>query len=262
VLRWVFLDIGNVLMNDDPAMAFLYRELHQAMCAAGYKTPFSDLLAEREEMIRRFGPEHWQILGKKYLGEDGHWKLMLRCASKIRANYMATHALLPGMVDAVRQLAASYSIGIVANQLREVVGALDQVGLGPFIKVHAVSEIVGIRKPATELYLWALERAGCNPEEAVMVGDRADNDIAPARSAGMWTVLFQMPHEAKGHVPAAEMDRLYYESQLRESICRIPPSGPEQTPDEWATGPAELLAAIDRIRRRADAPSEPPSSRR
>ncbi len=84
MLRWVFLDIGNVLMNDDPAMAFLYRELHQAMCAAGYRLPFSDLLAEREEMIRRHGPEHWQILGRKYLGEDGHWKLMLRCASKIR----------------------------------------------------------------------------------------------------------------------------------------------------------------------------------
>ncbi len=70
-----------------------------------------------------------------------------------------------------------------------------------------------------------------------MVGDRADNDIAPARAVGMWTILFQMPHEAKGHVPAGEMERLYYESQLRESICRIPPSGPEQTPDEMGRRP-------------------------
>ncbi len=256
MLRWVFLDIGNVLMNDDPAMAFLYRELHQAMCAAGYQIPFPGLLAEREEMIRRRGPEHWQVLGRKYLGEDGHWKLMLRCASKIRNDYMATHAVIPGMDEVVRQLAGRYSVGVVANQLREVVGALDRIGLGQLIKVHAVSEIIGIRKPAPDLYLWALDQAGCRPDEAVMVGDRADNDIAPARQVGMWTILFQMPHEAKGHIPTGEMDRLYYESQLRESIGKIVPSGPEQTPDEWARGPSDLLAAIERIRRRSDAPSD------
>ena len=98
MLRWVFLDIGNVLMNDDPAMALLYRELHQRMCATGYRIPFRDLLTEREELIRKYGPEHWQILGRKYLGEDGHWQLMLRCASKMRADYMGSHAVLPEMV--------------------------------------------------------------------------------------------------------------------------------------------------------------------
>ena len=30
--------------------------------------------------------------------------------------------------------------------------------------------------------------AGCRPEEAVMVGDRLDNDIFPAKALGMGTV--------------------------------------------------------------------------
>ena len=34
----------------------------------------------------------------------------------------------------------------------------------------------------------ALERADCMPEEAVMVGDRIDNDIIPAKKLGMKTV--------------------------------------------------------------------------
>ena len=34
----------------------------------------------------------------------------------------------------------------------------------------------------------ALERAGCKPEEAVMIGDRVDNDIIPAKALGMRTV--------------------------------------------------------------------------
>ena len=34
----------------------------------------------------------------------------------------------------------------------------------------------------------ALERGGCKPEEAVMIGDRVDNDIIPAKALGMRTV--------------------------------------------------------------------------
>jgi len=34
----------------------------------------------------------------------------------------------------------------------------------------------------------ALDKAGCRPEEAIMIGDRLDNDIIPAKKMGMRTV--------------------------------------------------------------------------
>ena len=34
----------------------------------------------------------------------------------------------------------------------------------------------------------ALERANCKPENAVMIGDRVDNDIVPAKKMGMKTI--------------------------------------------------------------------------
>ncbi len=262
MLRWVFLDIGNVLMNDDPAMALLYRELHRALCSHGYRFTFRELLAEREELIRSNGPEHWALLGRKYLGEEGHYRLMHRCASRMRADYMASHALIPGMEAAVRRLADRFSIGVVANQLKEASGALDQAGLERFIRVRAISELVGIRKPDPALYTWALDRAACAPHEAVMVGDRADNDIAPARSVGMWTILFRIPHDQKAYRPRGEYETLYFESQGRESISRIAPAGPEETPDAVAESVDEMLSAIDAIARRAMSSSEGLSSRR
>jgi HAD superfamily hydrolase (TIGR01549 family) len=262
VLRWVFLDIGNVLMNDDPAMALLYRELHRALCAHGYRFSFRDLLAEREELIRTRGPEHWAVLGRKYLGEEGHYRLMHRCASQMRADYMASHSLIPGMVEVVLRLADRFAIGVIANQLKEVSDALDQVGLGAYIRVRAISEAVGIRKPDPKLYLWALDRAGCAANEAVMIGDRADNDIAPARAVGMWTILCRIPHESKAYRPRGEYETLYFESQGRESISRIPPAGPEETPDAVADSVEGLMGAIDGIARRAMSSSEELPSRR
>ena len=47
---------------------------------------------------------------------------------------------------------------------------------------------VGAMKPDPRIFETALERAGCPPHEAVMIGDRLDNDVAPAKALGMKTV--------------------------------------------------------------------------
>ena len=49
----------------------------------------------------------------------------------------------------------------------------------------------GFRKPDPRLFLRAADDLGVAPSECVMVGDRIDNDIAPARLLGMRTVLFR-----------------------------------------------------------------------
>jgi len=46
----------------------------------------------------------------------------------------------------------------------------------------------GCAKPDPKIFTAALEKAGCEPEEAIMIGDRIDNDIIPAKKLGMKTV--------------------------------------------------------------------------
>ena len=50
------------------------------------------------------------------------------------------------------------------------------------------SEEEGLEKPDERIFLRALGRAGCEPHEACMIGDRPDNDIAPAKRLGMRTI--------------------------------------------------------------------------
>ena len=45
-----------------------------------------------------------------------------------------------------------------------------------------------IAKPDKEIFEKALELAKCTAAESVMVGDRLDNDIIPAKAIGMKTV--------------------------------------------------------------------------
>ena len=47
---------------------------------------------------------------------------------------------------------------------------------------------MGIAKPDLVIFEKALKLSACAAEESVMVGDRLDNDMAPAKTVGMKTV--------------------------------------------------------------------------
>jgi FMN phosphatase YigB (HAD superfamily) len=46
---------------------------------------------------------------------------------------------------------------------------------------------VGYAKPDPQLFWHVIRQAGCRPAEAMMVGDRLDNDILPAQKLGLAT---------------------------------------------------------------------------
>jgi HAD superfamily hydrolase (TIGR01450 family) len=61
--------------------------------------------------------------------------------------------------------------------------------------VEAVCVAAGVRpvvvgKPEPPLFRIALERLGCRPQEAAMVGDSVTSDVAGGRAVGMRTVLY------------------------------------------------------------------------
>jgi HAD superfamily hydrolase (TIGR01549 family) len=249
MIRWIFLDVGNVLMNDDPVMAFIYDRLHAVLTEKGFGVSFEELLQERERTIRERGAGHWYFIGERYLGVDGMHRLMHACAACIRADYMRYHNVIPGMSVALEELSREYHLGILANQLREAVGGLEVSGLKRYFRVLALSELIDLKKPDPAMFRWALDRAGCSPREALMVGDRVDNDIAPARHAGMWTIWFHPPLEAKGYRPPEGRARLYFESQLRASIADLPPKTDGDRPDGEARSARELVSVVRSLRR-------------
>ena len=81
-----------------------------------------------------------------------------------------------------------YSIGVIANQSLGTEKRLEGWELMKYIKLVVASAEEGVAKPDSEIFLRALSRADCLPENAVMIGDRIDNDIEPANKLGMKTI--------------------------------------------------------------------------
>lgn len=246
MIRWVFLDVGNVVMNDDPVMGYLYETLHREILDSGLDLSFARLLAEREALIAAGGGGHWSVLAERYLGGAAHERLMAETAEHLRPRYLEYHNVIPGMEDAVAELAKEFSLGLIANQMKVAIPALEACGFGGRFQFAALSELVGLSKPDPALFTWALERAACRPEEAIMVGDRIDNDIVPAGRLGLWTLWFHAPLDEKGYHPAGGYRRDYYESQRRRAVSEIPPR-PGEEPHAEARSPLQLVAEVRRL---------------
>ena len=97
--------------------------------------------------------------------------------------------------------AANVKLGIISNsdgtveeQLRR--GRICQIGEGFGVPVLAIidSAVVGVSKPATEIFRHALDPLEVAPEEALYIGDTRRYDVRGARAAGLVPVHFD-PYE-------------------------------------------------------------------
>lgn len=115
----------------------------------------------------------------------------------------------PETREVLSVLASRFQIGVIANQSVGTEDRLRSYGLLPSISACCSSTEEGLAKPDPAFFKLAISRAGCHSAEAVMVGDRLDNDIAPAKQLGWKTIRvlqgygrFQQPrsdHETPDH---------------------------------------------------------------
>lgn len=88
----------------------------------------------------------------------------------------------------LKELSEKYHIGVIANQSLGTEKRLKAFGILQYINLVIASAEEGVAKPDRRIFEIALDRAGCRPQQAVMVGDRIDNDIIPAKALGMKTI--------------------------------------------------------------------------
>lgn len=168
-IQWLFFDIGSTLVDESEC----YRQRVLAMIQGTditYDDFFSDMLSFYQK-----GEKGDKMAAAKYGLTVPSWK-------------SEDEFLFPNAKRALEKLRQRYRLGIIANQEPGTAQRLRSFGIDGYFDVIATSAEAGVAKPDPRIFLLALERAGCAPEEAVMIGDRLDNDIAPANRLGMKTV--------------------------------------------------------------------------
>jgi FMN phosphatase YigB (HAD superfamily) len=128
----------------------------------------------------------------------------------------------PDAVPALRELRhAGFRLGILANQPGSTRVDLERAGITALCDGIWLSQAVGLAKPDPAFFRLALEAWALPPGRVAYVGDRPDNDVAPARGLGLTTVRVRRgPHADQA--PRNEAERPDMEAaDLTEAARRL-----------------------------------------
>ena len=89
----------------------------------------------------------------------------------------------------------------------------DGMGLTALVDFLVISAEAGVRKPDPGIFHLACEKAGVRPEEALHVGDLAEEDVVGAQRAGVRAILIE---RSKRMVDPASLPGVPVVKSLRE----------------------------------------------
>lgn len=169
-VKWIFFDVGSTLVDETEAYDHRVREIIK-----GTDISFFDFDNKRIELAKQ--------------GFDGNSEAIKYFGLNKTPWHSEDEILFADALETVELLnKRGYKLGVIANQVVGTTQRLEAWGLLKFFAVVATSAELGVAKPDELIFKKAFEMAKCHPENAVMIGDRLDNDIIPAKSLGMKTV--------------------------------------------------------------------------
>jgi HAD superfamily hydrolase (TIGR01549 family) len=245
MLRWIFFDVGNVLLDED---LLTYENFCRHVAAIRGVRPdltFLDLLAEREACA---AGSRWPLhdVVSRYLDETAVAAVWDDAARDLAAAYAKLSPPVAGAAALLQRVVGRYRLGLIANQGTECRTHLAALRWLEHFEVVAFAAELGVFKPDRALFQSALRRAGVAPEQALMVGDRLDNDIAPAASLGMATAYVRWPRRAaKGWPVGEDAQVLAYLAALERASARAEAQCASIRPTFTVETIAELDAALD-----------------
>ncbi len=167
-VKWLFFDMGSTLIDEH----FCYEQRLKEI---------ADFASKKYEVI------YEQAIAFYKQNKKGDLEL-LKLYDLNPIWHTEKEVLYEDANICLERLHQKYKIGIIANQKAGSEDRLAQYGVLKYIDLVIASAEEGVSKPDKRIFKIALERSGCEPEQAIMIGDRIDNDIVPAKALGMKTI--------------------------------------------------------------------------
>lgn len=196
-IKWIFFDIGSTLVDESAVYENRIKEITQ-----NYNIYINEFI---EKVKQRAQTDQKPItsVAADYGAIVPAWRHDLEI-------------LYPDAKDVLQNLGINYKLGIIANQDFGTEKRLTDFGIRQYFDLVIASAEEGVAKPDLRIFQIAIDRSNCKPEEAVMVGDRIDNDILPANKIGMKTVWIKQGFGGYAEPKAIEEQPDYIVNSLVE----------------------------------------------
>ena len=189
----VLLDAGGVILDEsrhEQVRAEVTVDLLSRVIP-GYS--LASYWSDVEEAVRSFCPNVYQYVFWKR--SDSRTDLFDELWSSYLERFAAVQPPLKlsnGLRRELEALASEFSLGIAGKYGRELLDFLRVKGVLHLFRFPFTQEDFQLTKPDHGYFKQVAQACGATPAECVMVGDRVDNDVVPARMLGMKAVLVRM----------------------------------------------------------------------
>ncbi len=200
-VEWLFFDIGSTLVDEHIAYTHRLQEI-----ASLANIPYE----EAYETAVRFYKQN----------QKGDSETAKRFHVALPKWHTEDELLYEDTAACLELLSKRYEIGIIANQSPGSGDRLNQHGILQYIDLVVASAEEGVAKPDKRIFEIALERSKCKPDRAVMIGDRIDNDIVPAKSLGMHTIWIKQGFDQFWAI-TDELERPDFTVNSLSELCNI-----------------------------------------
>ena len=168
-IKWLFFDLGSTLIDETDCINDRIEQIYS------FTKISNNNIRNRMYELSNNSSIPLKIIAKENGVDNLVWDSSLE-------------KLYPGVSNILKKLSQKYKIGIIANQPFGTADRLKEWNIYEYFDVICASDEEKCAKPDLKLFEIALAKADCAPENAVMIGDRIDNDIIPAGQLGMKTV--------------------------------------------------------------------------
>ncbi len=202
--QWIFFDVGYTLLDETPAWDALFAVLSEELAKIDRPTSTQVIWQTFRQCASDYEPKQWNGLILRLAADAKQADHLDNSAEKNWHHGLQVPHDRAG--DVLKLLSARYKLGVIANQALGTEDRLRAQGWMEYISLVIGSAEASVNKPDPKIFRLALEKAGCTPAEAVMVGDRIDNDITPAKALGFGTIHVRqgVSGQQKPRTPAEE----------------------------------------------------------
>jgi putative hydrolase of the HAD superfamily len=201
--KHIFFDLDHTLWDYEKNSGETLRDIHVAF-QLGQKNINVESFLNVYSMVNH---ELWRAYNKAEITKDelrdirfyktlGHLgvkdkKMALALEDTFLANCSLKSHVLPNSRETLDYLKEKYVLHIITNGFKEsTIDKLKHSNLHGFFKETITSECIGITKPNTKIFQYALLKAEAEIDESIMIGDNLETDILGAKKTGMDAIYY------------------------------------------------------------------------
>ncbi len=221
----VLLDAGGVILDESEQEKIIAEIIVELLSRTNSGYSMSQYQEDIEEAVQSYSPKTYQFVSWKHFKED-----QLLFNEQYDLFFEKWLSLKPplhlsqGFEKEIKETSKNFQIGIAGQYGREILDLLEKESLLDCFAYTFTQDDFSLTKPDPRYYEQITDACGVDPKQCIMVGDRIDKDVVPAKQLGMKTILIRsgihknQEPRIPSEIPDAELESV---SGLAEVVLKI-----------------------------------------